>query len=136
MKERLLYEGLAVYVGQDEYYDKTSYAPFMFFCGHVYRVRITTKVYLSYVYLLDEQGKVLNWVPYHFHNFQHYWRPVEVEPSQTRRACGPEAMHTLLLGSSLQPQTGIACEQKEAPPLSCGEIIGPLAQTHLSYILR
>lgn len=136
MKEYVLYEGLALYVGRDEHYDKTSYTPMTFLCGHVYRVRITTKVYLSYVYLLDEQGKVLNWVPYHFHNFRHYWRPIEAEPSQTHPACAQEVMRTLLLGSPPLPQIATGCEQKVAPPQSYGEIVGTLARTHLSYILR
>ena len=136
MKEYVLYEGLALYVGRDEYYDKTSYTPMTFLCGHVYRIRITTKVYLSYVYILDEQGKVLNWVPYHFHNFRHYWRPIEAEPSQPCPTFGQEVMNTLLLGSALQPRTALGCGQTVALPQPYDEIIGPLARTHLSYILR
>lgn len=136
MKEHLLYEGLALYAGRDEYYDKTSYTPMTFLCGHVYRVRITMKVCLSYVYVLDEQGKVLNFVPYRFHSFRYYWRPVETELSHVRPAFDQEAMHTLLLGNALQPRTALGCGRTEEPPRPYDEIIGPLARTHLSYILR
>lgn len=70
----------AVYIGQDEYYDKVSgYRSVFFKYGNVYNIEVREmrpfERYKYKVYVTDDAGWVQSWIPYNT-DWRLYWAVV------------------------------------------------------------
>lgn len=64
------------YIGKTEFYDKTKYSPMMLVNGQEYNIVYSSGVgkWKYVIYIVNDYGQVINWIPYNVNPFKHYWK--------------------------------------------------------------
>lgn len=63
------------YLGKTEYYNKTKYEPMCLMQGEIYNIVYTNNKPNHYViFIIDNFGKVINFIPYNVNPFISYWK--------------------------------------------------------------
>lgn len=63
------------YTGKTEYYKVDGFSPIQIKNGQIYNIVYSSGVgkYKYIVYIINEQGKIITWIPYNVNPFMEYW---------------------------------------------------------------